>query len=157
MSTGNVSDYEAFHAAQPDAVPAAGLDHTTLLRAMRLLTLCSACASKPSLRYDEVAEAISVPEAEVESWLIDGIDAKVIDVQINEAEKSIAVLCVRRAPGRRGPLALIPPPHRPRSRTSPRVFSADQWSSLAAKLSQWKDSVESLLSAVEGARSDQQV
>lgn len=110
VSTGSVSDYEAFHAAHPGAVSAAGLEHTALLRAMRLLTLCSACSTKASLSYAEVAEAISVPEADVESWLIDGIDAKVIDVQINEADKAIAVLCVPRKSRRTQPTRAHPFP-----------------------------------------------
>ena len=55
-----LDDYQAFCAANTDFVSATGIDHEASLRSMRLLTLCSLAAAKPTLTYDAIASALSV-------------------------------------------------------------------------------------------------
>lgn len=128
FATQGLPEYAAFHAANGPLVASLGVDHEASLRAMRLLTLTSlAAGAKGPLSYDAVAAAISVPVADVESWVVQAIGEGLIDARMDQTKGELTV-----------------------TRATQRDFGAAQWTHLQSKLRAWRDSVSGLLSLVEG-------
>lgn len=154
FSSGSVADFKAFVADAANAAFMAGLGGVSIeqsMETMRLLTLCSlgsavvglsasgsaagagaggaaaAAGGKPQvLSYEAVAEALQVPEAEVESWVVRAIARGLLDARMDQMGRTVSV-----------------------TRSLQRAFGPAQWSVLQAKLRAWRENVSSLLTTVE--------
>ncbi|KAJ3320840.1 hypothetical protein HDU76_000220 [Blyttiomyces sp. JEL0837] len=102
-----------------------------LVRKMRLLTLASVAGQyvDGEMGYGVVAEALEIPESEVEIWVIDGIRAELIEGKMNQLKKAVLV-----------------------SRSTHRVFSKKQWGDLSDRLGEWKSNLKELLQVLANAK-----
>ncbi|KIM29417.1 hypothetical protein M408DRAFT_328690, partial [Serendipita vermifera MAFF 305830] len=126
-----LSQYQAWLAEHEGELSSYDLDKVALDKKMRLITL-TALASKnvgKEVPYAEIAQAIQVPENEVESWVIQTIRAKLILGKLNQPTRTFVVI-----------------------KSTTRHFTPDDWETLDRRLTAWKDAVLEVLQVVTAAR-----
>ena len=123
LSTGTYADYKTF----PD------VDNTVVERKFRLLTLVTLAAKQDSrkLRYESIAEALNIPQEDVEKWVIDTIKTGLVEGKLSQTSETFLI-------------------HRATFRT----FEAEQWEEVSAKLASWKDSLQGILEVLDNVRND---
>lgn len=84
FASGDLEAYLAFHAANGAWVASQGVDHEASTETMRLLTLCTLAAGKPTLPFAAVAAALKVEASEVEGWVVRGITRGLLDARIDQ-------------------------------------------------------------------------
>ncbi|KAJ1994827.1 hypothetical protein GGI25_001488 [Coemansia spiralis] len=128
------SDYKQwrqFAANKRDMLTGLGVDIERASDKMRLLTVASLAAESlgQDVPFATVAQAIEVDEDEVEMWIIDVIRSGLIQGKMNQVSRT-----------------MLP------TRTTYRRFGAEQWSILAERLEQWKQSLEKLQPVITNAK-----
>lgn len=98
---------------------------------MRLLTLASLSASTPSrsLPYDTIANALRIPRADVEKWVIDTIRAGLVEGKLSQLKGEFLV-----------------------HRATYRVFGEKQWAEIQGRLMVWRRSLENVLGVVRSEK-----
>jgi translation initiation factor 3 subunit M len=121
--------YIAFHNSNADAIKAAGLDHDSLLKKSRLLTLATLASQSRQIPYAQVATALQVPETDVESWVISGVATGAIEAKLDQIRRVVVV-----------------------NNYIQRAFPLSQWQQLNKSLSVWKDNVDALLQFIQTSK-----
>ncbi|KAI5280739.1 Eukaryotic translation initiation factor 3 subunit M, partial [Ascosphaera acerosa] len=100
---------------------------------MRLLTLASLAASVPSrsLSYDAIASALRIERAQVEGWVIDAVRAGLVEGKLSQLRGEFLV-----------------------QRSTYRVFGERQGAEVQGRLMVWRQSLETVLSAIRTERED---
>lgn len=88
----------------------------------------SASSSTAELSYSQIASAISVPESQVESWIIDVIRAGLISGKLSQVSQTLRVY-----------------------RSTYRTFGKEQWTLLEARLGEWDQAIEGILATLGAA------
>ena len=113
---------------QQNAIDAALVD-----RKLRLLTVATIASQSDSrrLRYSTVAQSLEVEEADVEQWLIDAIQAGLVEGKLSQLSQTFVV-------------------HRALQRT----FESEQWNEVEAKLQSIRESLVGVLAVVDNVKAD---
>lgn len=95
-----------------------GLKEEKVSRKIRLMLLARVFATKSTLAFAEVAEALKVDLPSVENWVIDGIRAGLVEAKVDELHQTIVV-----------------------TRTTYTEFSRQNWEDLQARVGDWKKNI----------------
>ncbi|KAJ1958928.1 hypothetical protein GGI12_004609 [Dipsacomyces acuminosporus] len=128
------SDYKAWQQFARDnaaLLSSLGVDLEKASDKMRLLTIASLAAENlgQDVSFDAIAQAIDVDIEDVEVWIIDVIRAGLIQGKMNQVTGTV-----------------LP------TRSTYRTFGSEQWSILAARLDQWKESLQKLQPVIANAK-----
>ncbi|KAI5780521.1 hypothetical protein EDC01DRAFT_276897 [Geopyxis carbonaria] len=131
FSGGQLEDYIEFNDEHEGWVDENGIDHETVYRKIRLLTLTSLAATCPdrSLAYNIISRRLHVPEEDVELWVIDVIRAGLVEGKLSQLNQTFLI-------------------HRANSRN----FGPAEWEEVASRLDVWKDSLRSILEVIKAGR-----
>jgi len=108
-----------------------GLTEEACISKMRLLSLAS-IGTNSKVPYATIAQTLQVPEADVEQWVIRAISARLIEAQMDQLNQHVTI-----------------------TRSTARVFGAEQWQVLADKLTKWREDISGLLQIVRDVRAQQ--
>jgi hypothetical protein len=123
LCSGDISEYSAFAKGKgAAAMDAYKINQDSVLYNIRLLSLCSLCASRRQLGYAEVASGIGVAEEDVEEWLVTAADEGLVEVSIDQSTNSITV-----------------------ARASFRKFEKEQWVQLRENLFRWHEKMSKVV------------
>eukprot|EP01139_Manchomonas_bermudensis_P000256 Amastigsp_a250_252.p1 type:complete len:393 gc:universal Amastigsp_a250_252:1404-226(-) len=128
---GRLSDYVAFKASHQGYVERLGLDDAKATRKIRLLSLASLAASADEITYDTIAATLSVPKADVESWVLLMLTTDLAELSMDQLAEIVYVV-----------------------RATPREFNHGDWAEIARRLKGWRSAVTSMLQIVDSHRSD---
>lgn len=82
------------------------------------LAALGAASSTGQVPYSQVQEVLQVPAEDVESWVVKGIAAGVLEAKLDQVRQAVLVnLCLQR------------------------VFGTQQWADLRDKLAYWRDNM----------------
>ncbi|KAI0558550.1 Translation initiation factor eIF3 subunit M [Gracilaria domingensis] len=96
---------------------------------MRLLTFASLGIDSQDLTYDMIANALRIPEGQVEEWVIRAISSGLVDGKINQLQSSVAIY-----------------------RSTQRMFTREEWQPLSQRINIWKENIGELLGALRETR-----
>lgn len=100
VCSGSLGDYAAFESANASLMTKHSVSSDEVRRTIRLLTLCSLGVETPSLSYSSVAAALSVPEDDVEIWVVDAIALGLLEASMDQFNQVVTVSrCVHRSFG----------------------------------------------------------
>ncbi|KAF7332451.1 Eukaryotic translation initiation factor 3 subunit M [Mycena kentingensis (nom. inval.)] len=124
-------EFDAWKATPANKETLAGLDAAQLERKIRLLTLSSVGFKNigADLAYATLADAIHVPVAEVEKWVIDVIRTGLLAGKLSQTTQTLHV-----------------------TRAKARAFEREQWEALEKRLVAWKAGLASVSDVVAQAR-----
>lgn len=88
---GTAKDLRAFTDASPGVLDKIGIDEGELTRKLKLLTLVSLCSGRTEVTYEEIRTVVGVEEDEVELFIIDAIDTKVIEAKMDQMRQVLNV------------------------------------------------------------------
>ncbi|KAJ1724923.1 hypothetical protein LPJ53_000847 [Coemansia erecta] len=131
LVSGDYAQWTAFAAAQGPALARLGVDAERAGDKMRLLTVAALAAANlgQPVSLARVAAAIGVAEEDVEMWVIDVIRAGLMQGKMNQVARS-----------------LLP------TRSTYRVFGAEQWAQLRVRLAAWHQSLGDLQPVISNAK-----
>lgn len=110
-----------------------GVDETVAEDKMRLLTFASLGIDSQDLTYDMIAEALHIPQEEVEGWVIRAIGSGLVDGKINQLKSSVAIY-----------------------RSTQRMFTREEWQPLSERINIWKENIGDLLGSLRETRKSSQ-
>jgi hypothetical protein len=117
---GLLDDYLAFSGPLPD-----GLSREDCVRHMKILSLCSLAADQEEIPYTNVATALQLSsEDQVESWVIAAVSSGLLAAKMDQLERKVLV-----------------------ERSIVRKFDKEQWRTLQAELTLWKNNIRNILEA----------
>ena len=127
-------DYTAFKSFDKAFLSTNNFDLAQLDRKVRILALTrsasQAAISNRTIPYTLFADTIELPVDEVEVWIIDAIRAGLIEGRLSQMSQSFSL-------------------HRA---TPVGQFGADEWKTVASKLTGWKSSLKDVLEVLKNAR-----
>ncbi|KAI8822033.1 uncharacterized protein EV422DRAFT_525436 [Fimicolochytrium jonesii] len=131
FSEGDLKQYQEFVKKNPKIVSELDLNEEDNLTKMRLLTLASLSATHvhSSVSYTTISTALSIPEDDVEIWVINTIRAGLVDAKMNQLDRSVVI-----------------------SRSVHRSFGEQEWKSLGQKLEAWKVELKEVLTVIGNAK-----
>ncbi|KJE97495.1 eukaryotic translation initiation factor 3 [Capsaspora owczarzaki ATCC 30864] len=129
----NFQAYEQFYNSHTAFVQSAGLSHEQNLVKMRILTLVTLASTSSEVEFSRIAETLSVPQEEVEAWVIEAITAKLIEAKIDQLNGKIVI-----------------------GRATHRIFGKPQWQQLHDRLSSWQNNLNDILVVIKNAKSQAQ-
>jgi len=123
--------YAAWADSHPDAFAKYNLDKAQLEHKIRLLSLTTLGFQNVGrdLPYAAIADALQVPPAQVERWVIDVIRAGLLSGRLSQTTQTLHI-----------------------TRASARAFEREQWALLAKRLGAWKTGIADVLEVVAAAR-----
>eukprot|EP01111_Echinosteliopsis_oligospora_P015232 TRINITY_DN594_c0_g1_i2.p1 TRINITY_DN594_c0_g1~~TRINITY_DN594_c0_g1_i2.p1 ORF type:complete len:214 (+),score=44.58 TRINITY_DN594_c0_g1_i2:767-1408(+) len=120
------STFESFVKENSDYLKSVNIDHEAALRKIRLLSLASLGTKSREISYSDIASNLSIPEDEVEDWVIYAVSARLLEAKMNQLKKTVTVgYCMQRE------------------------FGQAQWESLATQLKRWQSSIRQLNTVVD--------
>nr|CAB3241733.1 eukaryotic translation initiation factor 3 subunit M-like [Phallusia mammillata] len=117
--SGNVNDYKEFYASNNKFFQNLGLSHESNLRKIQLLTLVDIVGVSREIGFDEIVNKLGLSHSEVEDFVIDAMQSKLIRARIDHVNRKILV-----------------------SQACQRTFGRPQWQILHTRLQQWKDNLK---------------
>ncbi len=128
LCTGELSDLSSFLSSNPNFFSQSGISYNVVERKMRLLSLCSLAskAANDQVSYQEIAFALSVPQEDVEMWVIDVIRAGLVEGKLLQTTQTLLV-----------------------HHSTARVFDLSHWKRLDHQLNIWREHLEGILRVVE--------
>jgi len=123
----------AFQKEAADVLSAHKLSHEECVAKMRLMSLAALGAESVSgtVPYAAVRDTLQVPAEDAERWVVKAIGAKVLEAKMDQVREVLVV-----------------------TRCLHRVFGAQQWVELRAKLRAWRDNVAGVANSVSNTRVD---
>ena len=116
------------------------------MRLIALTTLCARSTSK-QISYSEVSKALSIPETEVEAWVIDGTSSA---LPINRSSLTRTAIRANLLKARLSqPASLIKIQSVASAGT--RRFGSEEWQTLERRLQEWKKQVSEARSVIADA------
>lgn len=120
---GNLGDFRAWRTANPGTLSKLSLVDADCERKVRLLALLALCSKRSAapIQFSEVAKELDVPESDAESWILQAVAEKLVTAKIDQVARVVRVGACQQ-----------------------RVFEAEQWAQLEARLTAWRSSVVAL-------------
>ncbi|CAN8076646.1 unnamed protein product [Agarophyton chilense] len=106
-----------------------GIDVEVAEDKMRLLTFASLGIDSQDLTYDMIANALQIPQDQVEDWVIRAISSGLVDGKINQLKSSVAIY-----------------------RSTQRMFTREEWQPLSERINIWKENIGELLGSLRETR-----
>lgn len=133
LSSGNLADVKQFNASHESFYSTNSVSQPIVEHKFRILTVASLSARQDNrkLRYSDVSRALEVPEAEVESWIIETIKCGLVEGKLSQPSATFLV-----------------------HRATYRVFDHEQWEEVSAKLASWKESLQGILEVIANVQND---
>nr|CDS25728.1 dendritic cell protein [Hymenolepis microstoma] len=131
--SGGLADFIAFNKEHPSFLADNGLDEKICLDKLRTLTLMEIAENAGELDYTTACKKLGVPEDQLESFIIEAVQQKVITCKLDQINQRILIT---------GAL--------------PRTFGRSQWQSLYLTLKEWESGlrvVQNSLAAMIGPTS----
>ena len=126
ICTGTIQEYNDYVAIKENVTimneDDVKIDVNSLRESVQLLSLCSLCAERTLLTYDDVATELNVDVFQVEKWTVKAISQGLIHGTIDQSKQQITV-----------------------TKAGFRRFGSDQWKLLKAKFSNWEKNIEQIL------------
>lgn len=154
-----LAEYRAHVTAHPAVFTTLHLDEKACTAKMRLVSLAALAAEHlgEALAYGEVARMVEVGEDEVELWVIDAIRRGLIEAKMDQVKRTVVVGYVAVVRERMSDHAWVELDNvlrslHSRSRSTYRIFGAEQWQLLEKKLVDWQaglDHIERVLDNVQ--------
>ncbi|ETW02363.1 hypothetical protein, variant 1 [Aphanomyces invadans] len=129
FSSKTLTDYLAFEKSCAGVLKEHGIDSAAATANMRLLTLCAYPTGHDDISFDDIMAKLQVPEAQVETWVVQAITANLIQAKINQLGRSVVI-----------------------SRSLQRGFALSDWKDLHATLLRYKTNVGTLLDTIRQAQ-----
>ncbi|RHY34767.1 hypothetical protein DYB32_000672 [Aphanomyces invadans] len=129
FSSKTLTDYLAFEKSSAGVLKEHGIDSAAATANMRLLTLCAYPTGHDDISFDDIMAKLQVPEAQVETWVVQAITANLIQAKINQLGRSVVI-----------------------SRSLQRGFALSDWKDLHATLLRYKTNVGTLLDTIRQAQ-----
>ena len=122
-------DFLGFDEEHPKFLEQQSLNKDVLGRKIRLLTVASLAAASNNrgraLPYTQIAEALQVPQEEVEMWVIDVIRAGLVEGKLSQQRREFLI-----------------------HRATYRVFTENQWRDVANRLDVWREGLRGVIEVV---------
>merc|ERR1719414_1020853 len=113
--------YQKFYENHRDFVQGLGLVHEENLTKMKLLTFMQLAETKSEITFGEVQQHLQMSEAEVEEFLIDVLNTKLVRAKIDQSNQVVHV-----------------------SSTMQRTFTKEHWGKLHSLLTSWKGNLHTI-------------
>jgi len=120
--TGKLSQYLEFAKVNKDFITSIGLNHEQSVHKMRVLSFMQLAESASEISFDTVQREMQLQPDEVESFIIDVLRTKSVQVRIDQMSRRVIV-----------------------SGTSHRTFGKQQWQHLHDQLESWQRSLVQIL------------
>lgn len=122
-----LNDLIAFHEKNPTGFETVGLSYEDCTKKMRLLTLASLGASQSELPYSTIAKELHIEgDDEVEQWVVLAISSGILRAKMDQLRLVVQV-----------------------QGCTLRVFEKEQWNQLNKTISEWQETVKSLVDTVK--------
>ena len=89
LCTGRPADLDTFLGQKRSSLE--GIDAEAIRHNLRLMALSALGTQKPNLHYREIAEALGVPEDDVEDWVVDAVGEGLIDAHMDQTNNTVAI------------------------------------------------------------------
>lgn len=133
MNSKTVAEYVSFAKSNNALFAKYGLKEDDCLYNVRVLTLSSFTVSSTEngeVTYDQVEKSLGIKSEEVEEWVVEAISNGLINAKLDQLRNTVVVT----------------------SQINQRSGEAEDWKSLAEKLSLWKNNIGGLLETIESRR-----
>ena len=120
--TGSVADFKAFAASNAALFEKLDITADAAAAKMRLLALMGLAHGTPQISFGDIATGLDLPQAEVESVVVQAIGKRLIEARIDQLEEVVTI-----------------------AKCAPRTFGTAQWKELQGQLRSWKESVREVL------------
>lgn len=102
------------------------INEENAIRHIRLLSLCSLATEHEEIPYSAIASTLKIDNADVETWVIDGVSSGLLTAKIDQLQEVVIVeKCVVRR------------------------FGVKQWKVLQQRLNLWKCNVANVLESLK--------
>lgn len=115
---GKFCDYVKFYSEHEEFVDALGLDHTSCIRKMRLLTLTSLSVGQSEVPFSVLTSELNLEPEGLEMLIIDAVRMKLLCARINQVESKLMVMS-----------------------SIHRTFGNERWSQLRENIASWKQKI----------------
>lgn len=133
LAQGSLADYKKWSSSNGSELSRLNVDAAQVERKVRLLEMAVLCSKAvegvkagssqgAEVAYSSIAQAIQVPEAEVESWVIDVIRAGLVSGKLSQVTQTFRVY-----------------------RSTHRTFGTEQWKVLESRLQEWDTTLETII------------
>jgi len=116
-----LDSYQKFYESHRDFVQGLSLNHEENLTKMKLLTFMQLAETKSEITFGEIQKELQMSEAEVEEFLIDVLNTKLVRAKIDQANQVVHV-----------------------SSTMQRTFTKEHWGKLHSLLTGWKGNLHTI-------------
>eukprot|EP00003_Mantamonas_plastica_P028956 TRINITY_DN677_c0_g1_i15.p1 TRINITY_DN677_c0_g1~~TRINITY_DN677_c0_g1_i15.p1 ORF type:complete len:329 (-),score=146.93 TRINITY_DN677_c0_g1_i15:67-1053(-) len=134
--SGTYTDFVAFLNANDGVLSSLSLDKEALTRKIKLLTIATVASSSgmgEKIAYTSLVDALGLDDVqEVEQWVIDAIQAKIIDARLDQSSQSVIVRQVVQR-------------------------DAVDWDLLDQRLTAWTNNVANILETLKKARTVEEI
>lgn len=120
------AEYQKFYAQHKELVDSWGLTHAANETKMRQLTFAQLAQAHPDLSFSMIQKELSIPEAEVEEFIIEVLRTRLVRGRMDQAARKVHI-----------------------SSTMHRTFDRRQWQQLRDVLTAWKANVASTRESME--------
>jgi len=110
-----LESYVKFYESHKEFVNGLGLKHEDNMRKMKLLSFMQLAENRSEISFNEIQQAMQLPDGQVEGFIIDVIKTKLVKAKMNQGEQVVNV-----------------------SSTMHRTFGPGHWQQLHSTLSLWK-------------------
>jgi len=131
FANGTSQQFQAFASANSTFLSESGIDTASARNAISLGTFARLCSTARVVTYEEVAKALSISEDEVEFTAIEAVTQGLVDVRLNQPEKTITVKYARQ-----------------------RHFTEKEWKQLGQRVESFKSNILELVKVLEEAKHD---
>mmetsp|Transcript_16892 Transcript_16892/g.47145 ORF Transcript_16892/g.47145 Transcript_16892/m.47145 type:complete len:403 (-) Transcript_16892:152-1360(-) len=131
MLKGNLKGLQAFAKDYASCLTACNItleDAMLKTRLMALLALGSRGGAVSTVTFEQIRDALSIPEDEVEQWVVTAIGKKLVEAKIDQPQRSVQF-----------------------TRCTQREFDVAQWEQLHSQLQTWRDNLTSVSEMVSTA------
>ncbi len=125
---GKLQDYRDFN-SMPDKISVFStfhLDENECMKNISLLSLVSLAGEHEEIPYGAIASTLSIPEEEVEHWVIRAVSSGLMEAKMDQLRKVVLV-----------------------ERCAARQFGMKEWTALKIRLDTWKSNVRGVLDALK--------
>lgn len=140
LSHGSLADWQKWSSSNGQELNRLGVDASQVDRKVRLLEMAllsskavegvkAGSTQGAEVPYSSIAQAIQVPESEVESWVIDVIRAGLVSGKLSQVTQTFRVY-----------------------RSTHRTFGTEQWKILQSRLQEWDSTLDSIIGTLSQSR-----
>lgn len=129
FANGTCQEFQEFTKKHDTLFSDNGINLDSALNSISLATFSRLCASSKLVTYSEAAKALNVPEDEVEFLVVEAVTKGLVDVRLNQPEKTITVSYARQ-----------------------RHYTINEWKQLGQRVDDFKANILELVTVLEEAR-----